>query len=127
MTYIDKTREHRGRTAYHAGRAAEQAVIGQYKDRGYELVAERWRGAGGEIDLVFQQDALFVFVEVKKSRTHADAALRIGAGQAGRILAAATVFVADEPSGQMSDMRFDAALVDSMGKIEIIENALSMG
>ncbi|MGD9293251.1 MAG: YraN family protein [Roseobacter sp.] len=120
-------REHKGRTSYHAGQAAEQAVARAYLDRGCRMVAQRWRAAGGEIDLVFAHGDGFVFVEVKKSRTCAQAAYQIRPRQTARILAAASAFVADQPAGQLTEMRFDAALVDSQGRIDIIENALSTG
>ena len=66
-------------------------------------------------------------MEVKKSRTCAQAAYQIGARQTARILAAASAFVAEQPAGQLTEMRFDAALVDGAGKIEILENVLSTG
>lgn len=119
--------EHKGRVAYHAGQAAEQAVARAYLERGYRIVAWRWRAAGGEIDLVVARDDGFVFVEVKKSKSFAQAAHRIRPSQTARILAAASAFVADQPAGQLTEMRFDAALVDSQGRIEILENAFSTG
>ena len=41
-----------------------------------------------------------------------------------RIRAAALEFAATLPAGQDSEMRFDVALVDGIGRIEIIVNAL---
>ena len=40
-------------------------------------------------------------------------------------MATATEFVGGEPAGQLTEMRFDVALVDGQGRIEIIENALA--
>ena len=109
---------------YHAGFAAEQSVKYYYEKCGLVLGAERWRGKRGEIDLIFRDGATIVFVEVKKSKTHARAAELLRPDQMRRILNTATEFVASEPNGQNTDMRFDVALVDASGAIEIMENAL---
>ncbi len=127
MPIASIAREYKGRTAYHAGHAAEQSVERAYIERGYRVVARRWRAEAGEIDLVVAHAAGLVFVEVKKSKTFAQAACRIGPRQTARILAAASAFVAGQPEGQLTEMRFDAALVDGQGRIDIIENALSTG
>ncbi|WP_108482847.1 YraN family protein [Oceaniglobus ichthyenteri] len=112
-----------GQVSYHAGRCAEDAVAAEYERRGHRIVGRRWRGKGGEIDLIAQGHGGFVFIEVKASRTHHRAALRIGRQQMQRIFDAATEFVANEPDGQLSEMRFDVALMDRAGTIDIIENA----
>lgn len=111
-------------TNYHAGRVAEGSVAQKYQRRGMELAAERWRGKAGEIDLIFRDGKAVVFVEVKKSRTHAQAAQRLGQRQIDRIFKSASEFVANEPNGQLTEMRFDVALVDATGDIELLENAL---
>jgi putative endonuclease len=120
----DKARHHAGQMAHHGGVSAELSVERHYARRGHVLLARRWRGSSGEIDLVFRSDAGFVFVEVKKSRSFAMAARRVSDAQKRRILAAASEFVAGEPEGQLSPMRFDVALCDATGAIEILENAL---
>ena len=43
-----------GLTSYHAGLAAESAVETHYLRTGHVISDRRWRGAGGEIDLVAQ-------------------------------------------------------------------------
>ena len=57
-----------GALAFHAGLAAEHCVADLYRDRGCHLLAERWRCAYGEIDLIFQnpQTGGLIFAEVKK-------------------------------------------------------------
>ncbi len=40
-----------------------------------------------------------------------------------RIYASAEAFLAGEPRGQLTNARFDVALVDASGQFEIIENA----
>ncbi len=120
-----QARQHRGAMAFHAGMAAEAAVAAAYAKAGQPVVARRWRGACGEIDLIAQDGAGFIFIEVKKSRSHAEAAEHLTQRQIARIFGAATEYVETTPLGQMTEMRFDVALVDSLGRIEVLENALA--
>ena len=112
-----------GLVSYHSGLAAEASVQRHYADGGKIFAASRWRGTSGEIDLIMREGQSSVFVEVKKAATHAEAALRITSRQMARIYAAASEFLAGEPSGQDTQSRFDVALVDSYGRIQVLENA----
>lgn len=112
-----------GAVSYHAGYVAEAAVANHYIRNGAAVAARRWRGTGGEIDLILRQGSCLIFVEVKKSRSHARAAERVSRRQLERIYASAAEFVAGEPRGQDTDMRFDVAMLDSIGQIKILENA----
>ena len=111
------------RTNYHAGVSAEQAVARRYVRQGAVLRETRWRGRCGEIDLIFADGDTIVFVEVKKSRTHAQAALRLSARQMTRILRSAKDYLGQCPNGTLTDARLDVALVDAHGVIDIIPNA----
>ena len=122
---VTNPRESRGRTSYHAGIAAEDQVSQLYDRSGRPVIARRWRGSIGEIDLIAREGDTVVFIEVKKSSSHALAAEHLTWGQQQRIMATASEFVGGEPLGQNTDIRFDVALVDGMGRIEIIENALA--
>jgi putative endonuclease len=113
-----------GAVSWHAGATAEDRVASHYARRGGDVRHRRWRGRGGEIDLVVRSGGVTVFVEVKAARTHAEAAQRLRARQAARVMAAAEEFCAGEPEGALTEMRFDLALVDASGRIEILENAL---
>lgn len=113
-----------GAQSYHSGLAAEDRVAAHYARVGCTVAHRRWRGRAGEIDLILRDGDVSVFVEVKAARTHARAAERVSPRQAARIMTAAEEFLADGPNGSLSEMRFDVALVDEMGRIEIIENAL---
>jgi len=112
-----------GAVGYHAGRCAEAIAAGQYLRQGWQLRQERWRGHGGEIDLILEKSGVTVFVEVKKSVDFATAAARLSARQRGRIYAAAGGYLAQLPGGQDSESRIDVALVNGVGAVEIIENA----
>ncbi|WP_375229821.1 YraN family protein [Roseobacter sp. S98] len=120
-------RRTRGQVSFHAGLAAEEFVSRAYLDRGYALVKKRWRGQAGEIDLIFRRNGGLVFTEVKKSRSLDQAALRITARQIARISAAAMEFAAHEPQGLLTEMRFDAALVDGNGALRVLPNAFAPG
>lgn len=120
-----QARQHRGARAFHAGLAAEDSVAAAYARAGRPVVARRWRGSAGEIDLIAQDGVGFIFIEVKKSRSHAEAAGHLTRAQISRIFGAATEYVETAPLGQMTEMRFDVALVDDMGRIEVLENAMA--
>ncbi|MGG7644983.1 YraN family protein [Rhodovulum sp. YNF3179] len=113
-----------GIEGYESGRAAEEAVARHYARRGHAVLARRWRGAGGEIDLVCARAGLIVFVEVKKARSLDAAALRLSPGQIARLQTAALEYLGTCPKGADSDMRFDLACVDGVGRIVVTENAI---
>ncbi len=116
----------RGSVSYHAGQSAELSVASEYERRGYSIARRRWRGAGGEIDLIARNADGLVFVEVKKSRSFERAAVRISRRQMDRICASAAQYLEHEPNGQLTNSRFDAALVDDAGAVQIIENAFGL-
>jgi len=113
-----------GTLAYHAGFQAERSVATHYRQNGHQVLAERWRSPAGEIDLIVKGPAGVIFVEVKKSQSHARAAHALRPRQIDRILQAAALFLDGQPDGQNSDARFDVALVDAQGRINVIENAI---
>ena len=92
----------------------------------FSIARRRWRGAGGEIDLITRDGDDLVFVEVKQSRNFARAAERLSRRQMARIYASAEQFLAGEPNGQLTNVRFDVALVNDMGGFQIIENAFGL-
>lgn len=112
----------RGRVAYHDGLAAEDSVETDYVMAGYRILDRRWRGQGGEIDLIVQGEDGLVFVEVKKARTHAYAAERLSMRQLQRICASGEDYAAQKFPGELVNMRVDLAMVDAVGRIEILPN-----
>ncbi|SMO53015.1 YraN family protein [Paracoccus laeviglucosivorans] len=126
MNQITASRKAKGSTAYSAGGMGEDSVSRDYLARGYALIASRWRGKSGEIDLIMQRDNEYIFIEVKKSASHRQAAERIDRRQMDRICHAALEFCGGQADGLMTLMRFDAALVDHTGRVEVIENAFGM-
>ncbi|GFE63316.1 YraN family protein [Litoreibacter roseus] len=114
-----------GQRSYHAGLQAERSVARQYLRAGYTFVAHRYRSKSGEIDLVLRQADTVIFVEIKQSKTHARAADHLSERQISRLYDAASEFLGGEPAGQLTNTRFDVALVDGDGMIEILENAFA--
>lgn len=111
-----------GARSYHAGLAAEAQVAQHYERAGMTICARRWRGKSGEIDLIARDGSNIIFIEVKHSSTHARAAEHLSQRQVARIYLAASEFVENEPLGQLTEVRLDAALVDGLGQIEILKN-----
>lgn len=122
---VRRSRSVRGMQNHCAGHAAEGSVARHYEDRGIAICARNWRGITGEIDLIGRQGDEVIFVEVKQSRTHDLAASHLSQGQIGRIFATVDEFLAGEPKGLLTDVRIDLALVDGMGRIDVIENAFA--
>ncbi len=122
---VRAARRDRGKRASGAGASAEDAVAAHYIRSGMTVAARRWRSASGEIDLVLRAGDALVFVEVKQARDFARAAERLGTRQVQRILSAAGRYLAEDGRDQSTEMRFDVALVDGAGRIEIRENALA--
>ncbi len=114
-----------GKLAYLSGQSAESQVAADYTRRGHSLLAERWRGKAGEVDLIFSAHNEIVFVEVKKARSFSDAAARISPRQQQRICLAAEEYLGTRPQGLLTPMRVDAAFVNGQGEVRILENAIS--
>ena len=113
----------RQRTNYHAGLCAEDAALRAYRRNGAVLLERRWRGPGGEIDLILAEDERMVFVEVKTSKTHAHAVQRVTTRQMARITASAEAYLGRCPKGALTEARIDVALVDARGAVDIVTNA----
>ena len=113
-----------GKTSYLAGLAAEESVARSYRARGCSIIAQRWRGQRGEIDIVARDGDTVVFIEVKKSKNFARAAERLSAAQINRLYTTAEQYLCTLPTGLQTNARFDVVLLDAMGQHQIVENAL---
>jgi putative endonuclease len=111
-----------GIVSHLSGLSAEESVAQAYAALGYCEQERRWRGQGGEIDLILGRNDQTIFVEVKKARDFATAAARVSAEQLQRIEASAIDFLGRLPMGLASEARIDVALVDKTGRVEILEN-----
>lgn len=120
-------RARRGRSAYRAGLAAEDAAARRYREAGGEIVGKRVRTPHGEIDLIVRFPGLMVFVEVKSRKNQSIAAHSVSDFQWRRLEAAAIHYMMDleQSPGTNPVFRFDVALAAGDGSLEIIENARS--
>ncbi len=114
-----------GAQSYFRGHAAEHSVARSYIDSGLELYKSRWRSSRCEIDLIFKDENGYVFVEVKSSKSHRSAVSLLTSAQIKRQMRAGEEFAANHPCDLNTNFRFDVALVDQSGRIEILENAYS--
>lgn len=113
----------RGARSYQSGKSAEVIAEGIYQSAGCCVLERRWRSRSGEVDLIVQDGDYIVFVEVKQSRSFAQAALRLGRAQQLRIYRAAEEYLALNDDCADQNVRFDAALVNGIGECRIVENA----
>ena len=116
-------RVRRGRTSWHSGAAAEDAVARHYQLMGATVLHRRLRTPDGELDLVLRKDGQTIFVEVKRCRSGSDAP--VSDRQWRRLANAALHYMirAQNETGVQPVCRFDVALVGLDGQLRIIENA----
>jgi putative endonuclease len=93
------------------GRWAEYLAMTWLAAKGYHLLDRRARTPAGEIDLVARRGEYLVFVEVKARARLADAAGAIGPRQRGRIVRAASLWMARHQRFRMLYPRYDLFLV----------------
>jgi putative endonuclease len=118
-------RKKTGKSAFLGGQNAEVLVAREYVKKGAVICKTRWRCQVGEIDLILTDAKHIYFVEVKFSASHGRAAARSSVDQVNRILGAAELFIGQAPHFANLEPRFDAALVDRLGQIAILENGLA--
>ena len=106
-----------------AGVEAEDLALAYLQRQGLRLKVRNYACRLGEIDLVLQDGATVVFVEVRQRshRTFGGAAESITARKRGRLIATARHFLAHQ--GSLPPCRFDAVLVDGQGHVEWIRDA----
>ena len=101
------------------GVLAELRAVGYLRRRGYRIRHLRWRGGGGEIDLVAEEKGLTVFVEVKSSPRLGDGAKRVDRQKIGHLQDAARAYMRQHGT---EDCRFDI-LEESDAGFRLIKNA----
>jgi putative endonuclease len=97
--------------AFKAGVGAEAQAAAHLVADGFEILAQRYRTACGEIDLIARRAELITFVEVKARGRLDDAAYAVTRRQQSRIIAAAQLWLAAHPDHASRDLRFDAILI----------------
>ena len=99
-----------------AGRKAERVATLFLLLKGYRILAHRFQGSGGEIDLIAAKPflgppKLIAFVEVKQRNNAADLNDAIGPRQRARIEAGAGAFLAAHPNYAACALRFDGVMI----------------
>jgi putative endonuclease len=93
------------------GRRAERIAAWYLRLKGYGILARRFRGPVGEIDLVARRGGTLVFVEVK-ARSEGDAGLEaVGPKSRARIARAAEAWIARYPAAGAMKLRFDVIVI----------------
>lgn len=99
-----------GQRRYNLGRQAEEVALRFLSNSGYKIIAQRYKCAYGEIDIVACQQNCLSFVEVKARRTPAADDL-VSPKQMQRIFDAATFFLANHPQFDRYECRIDIIVV----------------
>jgi putative endonuclease len=104
-------RRRQRRAAFRFGLSAETRAAVLLLLQGFRIVARRWRGPIGEIDIVARRGRLLIFVEVKARDLLDDAAEAVGPEQQRRIALAAEAWLARHPQDGNREIRFDVVLI----------------
>ena len=118
-------------TAQQTGRDGEEAAARYLEERGWRILARRFRVRGGEVDLVAERNGTVAFVEVK---TRSPGALDDGRGavtraKRWRLARAAGVYLARNGLGDCP-CRFDVisvALAGGRSEIRHLPGAFEIG
>ena len=94
-----------------SGRRGERAAARHLTRRGWTIVAQRWRGAGGELDLVAARGDVMAVCEVKARADAAALVEPVTAAQQERIRRAAEAFLASRPDLAALSPRLDLITV----------------
>ena len=96
-----------GGRSHREGHAAEWIAAVWLMLKGYQILAFRLKGRGGEIDILAKRGRTLAVVEVKRRRTIEAAILSLGPEQHGRLVAAGQVVARSRPSLQGLTLRID--------------------
>ena len=108
-----------------AGTRFEQQAWTALERAGLVLLARNYTSRYGEIDLIARDGNKLIFIEVKKSSTHYLASEHFTPAQQWRVRMMAEEFYGNGDWPGIEELQVDLALVDAMGRIEIVENALA--
>jgi putative endonuclease len=106
-----------------SGQAGEDAALAYLQQQGLLLAERNFRCKGGEIDLIMQDGASLVFVEVRQraDMRHGGAAASVTPAKQARLLRAAQVFL--QRYRALPVCRFDVIAIDD-GQLAWLKNAI---
>lgn len=116
-------RQARGKRAQRQGIDGERRVAEQLGQGGWTILGRRLRTGAGEVDIVAERDGILTLVEVKTGPDLATAAYALSLRQQQRLTMAAAILQGQHPDWGRNGMRFDAWLVDAMGRMQHIPDA----
>lgn len=96
-----------GGRSHREGHAAEWIAALWLMLKGYQILAFRLKGRGGEIDILAKRGRTLAVVEVKRRRSIEAAILSLGPEQHGRLTAAGQALARSRPSLQGLILRID--------------------
>ena len=103
------------------GDAGERYAARTLQQRGWTLIDEKWRGSGGEIDLVADDGDQIVFVEVKTRRgdSRGSAEESVSASKCSRLIRSGLEYIDAHPALEDRFWRVDlvAITLDGAGRI----------
>jgi len=111
------------------GRLGEALTAQSLAARGYDIRERNWRCPAGEVDIVAEDGAVLVFVEVKtrRGRAYGSPEEAITPAKQARLIELAATYV--QQSDWRGDWRIDVAAVEltpdgRLLRLEIIQNAV---
>lgn len=105
------------------GRQAERTALDYLHRQGLRCLARNYQTRRGEIDLVMEDNASVVFVEVRSRATNrfGGALESVTAAKRQRLITAARCYLLSHPT--RAPCRFDVVAIDGQGRIEWIRDA----
>lgn len=97
------------------GKIAESLCVWTLRLKGYKILARRFRGPGGEIDIIAKRGQCLAFIEVKARADLLTAATALSAYQQKRIEKTAHFFLSRNERWKVESVRFDVMLVTPWG------------
>jgi putative endonuclease len=96
------------------GDFGEQAAAAHLTKQGYEVLARKWRGPGGELDLVMRDGMALVFVEVRTRRGGVPglAEESVGRAKQARLIALAYAYLDAAAIPDETPWRIDVVALD---------------
>jgi putative endonuclease len=95
------------------------------QSRGLRLRERNYRCRGGEIDLIMDDGALLVFIEVRSraSAAYGGALASLDQHKRRRVSRCARRYLSTHPHAWRRQCRFDAVLIEEGGQLHWIKNA----
>ncbi len=104
-------RSDRARRSGRVGRRSEWLAIAWLSLKGYRLLARRFGGKGGEIDLIMRRGRGVIFVEVKRRGMMEEALVSITPKKRRLVAARVRQWLAQNPWAMDHDLRVDAVFL----------------